>query len=67
MIQKIIFLKTQNSHLIDNEYNKKEKIFLSKEFNDQYTWFKTIYLFFTKNNNNNINKNNTDKDKQKQK
>ena len=32
-----IFLKTQNSHLIDNENNKKEKIFLSKEFNDQYT------------------------------
>ena len=59
-----IFLKTQNSHLIDKENNKKEKIYLSKEFNDQYTCFKTMYLFFTKNNNN-INKNNTDKDKQK--
>ena len=59
-----IFLKTQNSHLIDKENNKKEKIYLSKEFNDQYTCFKTMYLFFTKNNNN-INKNHTDKDKQK--
>ena len=55
MIQKIIFLKTQNSYLIDNENNKKEKIFLSKELNDQYTCFKTMYLFFTKNNNNNNN------------
>ena len=31
----------------------KEKIFLSKEFHDQYNNFKTAYLYLTKNNNNN--------------
>ena len=51
-----IFLKKQNSHLIAKENNPKEKIYLSKEFNDQYTCFKTMYLFFTKNNNNINNK-----------
>jgi Dullard-like phosphatase family protein len=34
----------------------KEKIFLSKEFHDQYNNFKTAYLYLTKNNNNADNK-----------
>ena len=59
------FLKSQNSHSIDKEeQNKKDKIYLSKEFNDQYTCFKTMYLFFTKSNNN-LNKNNSNKNKTK--
>ena len=35
-----------NSHNIND--NKKEKIFLSKEFIDQYNCYKMMYLFFTK-------------------
>ena len=59
------FLKSQNSHSIDKEENtQNDKIYLSKEFNDQYTCFKTMYLFFNKNNTY-INKNNSNKGKSK--
>ena len=55
-LTELIFLKKFNK--INSENNKlnsnsKEKIFLSKEFNDQYTIFKMIYSFFTYNDNNN--------------
>ena len=43
------FLSQQKQN-ISNKANKNEKIYLSKEFNDQYTSFKTIYLYFIKNN-----------------
>ena len=39
-----------------NKNIKNEKIFLSKEFNDQYSCIKTIYLYFTKDNQIDINK-----------
>ena len=39
-----------------NKDIKNEKIFLSKEFNDQYSCIKTIYLYFTKDNQIDINK-----------
>ena len=45
----------------NNSENKNiDKIYLSKEFNDQYTSFKTMYLFLT---NNNDNKKNKEKEK----
>lgn len=50
-----------NSNDINKDEN--EKIYLSKEFNDQYTIFKTIYLFFIYNNEKNgfsKNKNKTE-------
>ena len=42
----------------NNQNKKDEKIFLSKEFNDQYSCLKTMYLYFTKDNQND-NKGNT--------
>ena len=57
------FLSIPNTNL-KNE-NPKDKIYLSKEFTDQYLCFKTIYLFFTQNKLNN-NKNITNKEKDKQ-
>ncbi len=58
------FLSIPNTNL-KNENPKKDKIYLSKEFTDQYLCFKTIYLFFTQNKLNN-NKNITNKEKNKQ-
>ena len=57
------FLSIPNTNL-KNENPKKDKIYLSKEFTDQYLCFKTIYLFFTQNKLNN-NKNITNKEKDK--
>jgi Dullard-like phosphatase family protein len=47
------FLSQQKLN-ITNKANNNEKIYLSKEFNDQYNSFKMIYLYFTKNNFNKI-------------
>ena len=47
--EEIPFLYGCNNITVSNDKNKKEeKIFLSKEFNDQYSCIKTIYLYFTK-------------------
>jgi len=54
----LIFLnKIRNTNLDKNKLNlnSKEKKILSKEFNDQYNIYKTIFLFFTNNNNIDIN------------
>ena len=45
------FLSNLKTNLTSKE-NPSEKIYLSKEFNDQYNCFKTIYIYLTKNNNN---------------
>ena len=52
----------------NNKQNQKEdKIFLSKEFNDQYSCYKTMYLYFTKNSQNEMTKTkSTLKDKEKE-
>ena len=50
------FLSNLKSNGINKE-DPKEKIFLSKEFQDQYNTFKTTYLYLTKNNKNNNNDN----------
>ena len=53
-ITELIFInKFSNNNYENNKLNSnsKEKIFLSKEFQDQYTIYKTIYLFFTYNDN----------------
>ena len=53
-ITELIFInKFSNNNSENNKLNSnsKEKIFLSKEFQDQYTIYKTIYLFFTYNDN----------------
>ena len=53
-ITEIIFINkfsNNNSENNKSNSNSKEKIFLSKEFQDQYTIYKTIYLFFTYNDN----------------
>ena len=54
----LIFLNKINKTNLDTNKlnsNSKEKKILSKEFNDQYTIYKTIFLFFTNNNNIDIN------------
>ena len=38
--------KYNNENIGNNWLNRKEKIFLSKEFYDQYIIYKTLYLFF---------------------
>jgi len=43
-----IFLHGLNLTNNSNASNKNEKIFLSKEFFDQYNCYRTMYLFFTK-------------------
>ena len=40
--------KYNNENIGNNWLNRKEKIFLSKEFYDQYIIYKTLYLFFMK-------------------
>ena len=50
----------------NNRQIKKEKIFLSKEFNDQYCCYKTMYLYFTRDNQNDFYKSKSSfKDKEK--
>ena len=54
----LIFLNKINKTNLDTNKlnsNSKEKKILSKEFNDQYTIYKTIFLFFTNNSNIDIN------------
>lgn len=59
---------TNNNINNNNKQNQKEeKIFLSKEFNDQYSCYKTMYLYFTKNSQNELTKTkSTFKDKEKE-
>ena len=57
--EEMVFLHKNNNVNTSNTStlnNQKEKIFLSKEFFDQYTCYKTMYIFFTK-----------EKDKEKEK
>ena len=46
------FLEGYNNNIISSSNNKQrnDKIFLSKEFNDQYSFYKTMYLYFTNSN-----------------
>ena len=46
--EEMVFLPKDNNSNNSTLNNQKEKIFLSKEFFDQYTCYKTMYLFFTK-------------------
>ena len=46
--EETIFLHRLNLTNNSNASNKNEKIFLSKEFFDQYNCYRTMYLFFTK-------------------
>ena len=48
--EEMVFLHKDNNSNSNNSTlnNQKEKIFLSKEFFDQYTCYKTMYLFYTK-------------------
>ena len=41
--------KFNNENAGNNCFNRKDKLFLSKEFMDQYVIYKTMYLFFLKN------------------
>ena len=52
------FLEGYNNNISTSTNNKQrnDKIFLSKEFNDQYSFYKTMYLYFTNNNSNAQNK-----------
>ena len=52
------FLEGYNNNISSSTNNKQRNdiIFLSKEFNDQYSFYKTIYLYFTNNNSNAQNK-----------
>ena len=52
------FLEGYNNNISSSTNNKQrnDKIFLSKEFNDQYSFYKTMYLYFTNNNSNVQNK-----------
>ena len=52
------FLEGYNNNISSSTNNKQrnDKIFLSKEFNDQYSFYKTMYLYFTNNNSNAQNK-----------
>ena len=55
--EEIPFLNSfKNSNELNNEKQKHEKIFLSKEFNDQYSCFKTMFLYFIKDNLNETSK-----------
>jgi len=68
--EEIPFLNGYNNNNTTNSNNnnkKEEKIFLSKEFNDQYSCFKTTYLYFTKDQNDaNKTKSSNFKDKEKE-
>ena len=54
--------KNNNNEGLNNQNEKKEQIFLSKEFNDQYSCYKTMYLYFNKDNQDEINKNTINED-----
>ena len=61
--EEALFLEKHNNNNTNNTStlnNQKEKIFLSKEFFDQYTCYKTMYIFFTKEKNSQNTINNTD-------
>ena len=60
------FNKTTNTNT-NKKNQKEEKIFLSKEFNDQYSCYKTIYLYFTKDPQNETNKTKSTFNKEKEK
>ena len=66
--EEMYFLK-KNNNTNDNDFKllKDDKIFLSKEFNDQYSCYKTMYLFLTKDTKNDTNrtKNTFNKEKDK--
>ena len=47
-IESFFLDKYNNENIGNNWLNRKEKIFLSKEFYDQYIIYKTFYLFFMK-------------------
>ena len=56
--EEALFLHKHNNYNTSNTStlnNQKEKIFLSKEFFDQYICYKTMYIFFTKENNQTLN------------
>ena len=74
--EEALFLHKHNNYNTSNTStlnNQKEKIFLSKEFFDQYTCYKTMYIFFIKENNQTLNntkeiykkENKTEKEKEK--
>ena len=76
--EEALFLHKHNNYNTSNTStlnNQKEKIFLSKEFFDQYICYKTMYIFFTKENNQTLNNtkeiykkdNKIDKEKEKEK
>ena len=52
------FLEGYNNNITSSSNNKQrnDKTFLSKEFNDQYSFYKTMYLYFTNSNSNAQNK-----------
>ena len=50
--EELPFLKKHNNNTNDFKNQKEDKVFLSKEFNDQYSSYKTMYLFFKKDNKN---------------
>ena len=54
--EEISFLNEFNNPELINNNQKEEKIFLSKEFYDQYNCYKTMYLFFIKEDKNKYNK-----------
>ena len=62
----IPFLKgyKNNNDGLNNQSQKKEQIFLSKEFNDQYNCYKTMYLYFNKDNQNETIKTAINKDEE---
>ena len=60
------FNKTTNTNT-NKKNQKEEKIFLSKEFNDQYSCYKTIYLYFTKDPQNETSKTKSTFNKEKEK
>ena len=64
--EELPFLKKHNNNTNDFKNQKEDKVFLSKEFNDQYSSYKTMYLFFKKDNKNDNttkSKNSNKKDK----
>ena len=64
--EELPFLKKHNNNINDFKNQKEDKVFLSKEFNDQYSSYKTMYLFFKKDNKNDNttkSKNSNKKDK----
>ena len=47
-IESFFLNKFNNENAGNNCFNRKEKLFLTKEFMDQYVIYKTMYLFFLK-------------------